>query len=779
MIGGLFLVLSLIYNVTVPLWESDNEWSHYSYARYIVINRELPAPDSQIAITFINDQCLNEVQQEFTTVHQFRQPPLYYLLGALTISWIDIDVELPYVTNPHVYAPRGAAGTNIAIHSPAEDFPYQGTVLAVHVLRLLSTLIGLSGLVAVYLTGLLLFPRRRYLALAALAVTAFVPQYVFSSSVINNDILVGALGFWCVYLCIYVILRGFKPLALLAAIAAAGLAVLAKYTALPLIPVVIAALAISFFRAWRRDGQSLPKLLGQVALLAVAGSLPALLWLIRNKLLFGQFFLGYSGLLSALLLEPGRFLVAGDSPQLLDPLRAGEFAFMTFWGLFGNDLLALPASILTILAAISGVALFGVILFLLDKQQPRYLRILTLLAIFFVLEAWALSAIKAAGTSEPRGRYLMPIFSTVSFLLVIGLYHLLPARLKVPGLAAVSVGLFVLALSVPFFLLQPAYAAPPLQASVDLLPEEEPAHATFGDFAELIGYRVETDRVGLFEPIDVILVWRSLQKTDNNYTVGVHILDGANVSHGTLTSYPGRGNFATSLWQPGDVFRDPYRLYLEPSARDYLPSLGRIKVALYCYHPDDTEHLPVSDQEGNAIGDAVYLGRLKLVDRDVEPASPASTGLLAQFGDQIGLESVALTPDLQPRPGETMTITLQWQALARPAADYTLFAHLQNAQGEQIAGNDQPLTGGYYPSGLWDAGESVRYVHHLSLPRVLDQGRYDLVIGLYDPQTGERLPVSQAGASKKPNGELLLGSWELAYHYHFLPGILASPARQD
>ena len=38
LVGALFLLLSLYYNLSIPLWESDNERSHFSYVRYIVDN---------------------------------------------------------------------------------------------------------------------------------------------------------------------------------------------------------------------------------------------------------------------------------------------------------------------------------------------------------------------------------------------------------------------------------------------------------------------------------------------------------------------------------------------------------------------------------------------------------------------------------------------------------------------------------------------------------------------------------------------------------------------
>ncbi|MEA3337516.1 MAG: glycosyltransferase family 39 protein [Chloroflexota bacterium] len=764
-------MLSFYYNLTVPLWESDNEWAHYSYVRHIVTNRQLPAPDTLVEVAPSGDTC-QVIEENRVRNSQFRQPPLYYALGALAISWVDVDEELPWVANPHLFTQGARAGHNAAIHTAAESFPYSETTLAVHILRFFSGLIGLSGLVATYLTGLLVFSKQRTLALAMMAVNAFIPQYVFSSAVINNDILVGALGAWCVFFCVYAVLKDSSPLILMLAAAMAGLAVLAKYTALPLIPLVAVALLVRLRQARARGWQHAVTYAWQVGLMIGLAAIPLLLWFLRNKLLYDQIIVDYPPL-AGFLADGQAWLVAGpDGGWLLDPVRAGEFSFMTFWGLFGNDTIALPPPILYLLAAVCLFALVGAIVTIFDKHQPMDRRILVLAAILFVLEAWLFSALKSVGTSEPRGRYLMSVFSTISFLLVLGTHRLLPNRIKKPGVAALCVALLVLTILVPPLLLKPLYATPVLEGSPGLRASEEPVYVKFGDFAELLGYQIDSDRLDVFEKLNVTLVWRALEETPNNYTVGLHLLDGANRSHGWLATYPGRGNFATSLWRPGDVFRDTYELYLEPSATEYLPSLGRVKISMFCYNaldPEEYDLLPVSAPGAKPIGDAVYVGRLRLADSMVdEPIAGRES--LASFDESIDLESVSLSDETLV-PGEDLLIDLVWRATGETGRDYTLFAHLVDLQGTQVAGNDQPLTDSYFPSGLWQAGDRVTHNHRVTLPRLLPAGPYEIRIGLYDPQSGVRLPVQEAEGEQLQNSELILRKYDVTTRYLFFPKV--------
>ena len=780
LVGALFVLFSLYYNVTIPLWESDSEWAHYHYVRYIQDNKALPTPQTQFRIQDTADPCAGDPYGLLTPNLQFRQPPLYYLLGAAFSSWVDAHDGWQIVTNPHVFTDPTRAGVNVAVHSAAEGWattgwatggrPYAGTVLAVHVLRLMSGLFGLLGLVAAYLTGRLFFPGKRQLATAVMALNAFIPQYVFSSSVVNNDILAGALGSWCVFFCASALLRKPRvgvvtpqagtPSGVMLAVATAFLATAAKYTALPLIPFAGLATAASLVRAARGDRSAFSTFLWRVGLVIVALVVPVVVWWGRVKPLTSEFltrFLPQAGLAAA---ARAAILGGPGGERYINPGRAGVFSFMTFWGLFGNDDLALPRVVLIPLAVVALVAIAGLVRYLVDRREPpaadqnaTSVRALVIAALALVLVAWAISAFKSFGTSEPRGRYLLPVYSTVSLLLVLGLYRALPTRLGLPGVQAVCGSLLALTLVAPLWIIQPAYAPPPLARSAALLPGEEPIKATFGGFAELVGYHLEPARIGLFDRLTVTLVWHAVAKTSHNYTLSLHLLDGADRSLGAVHSYPGHGNYATSLWQPGDIFRDTYALYLGPSARGHLPSLGRVKVAFHCYGEEGDAHLQVTDAQGDAVGDAVYLGRIKLAASQADATSPEAGVDPFVFGDEIALKSYTVSPPGDLSPGQDLAVELRLQALAQPRADYTAFAHLVNAQGETVAGNDQPLTGMYYPSGLWEAGEEVSHVQKLHVPDALLPGEYTLFMGLYNPQTGVRLPIRDAFGTPMPGDQ--------------------------
>lgn len=763
-IGALFLALSLFYNITIPLWESDNEWSHYQYVRYIVMEQRLPRPDTQIAVAPTNDICDPFAAGGMTTVHQFRQPPLYYLLASSVVAGMDLSNDSAVINNPHLHTGQG--GVNVAVHTAAESFPYTGTVLAVHRIRLFSALVGLAGLIATYLIGLALFPTRRWMALAMLAINAFVPQYIFSGSVVNNDILAGALGAWCLYFCLHYVQQraGFGVLMLAMLLAILG--IMAKYSSLILLPALLLAITARLFITWRYARTEFAAQLHRILLVLLLSSLPVIVWLARNQMLTGHLLGDYAYIFVSLFQSESGATVSNVT---LHPLRATQFMIMTFWGLFGNDNITYPDLVLVILQATFVLAIAGVLWVAFDRRQAPRLRWTVAAVAGVVIIAWVINLFKAIGTAEPRGRYFLPIYALFSFLLALGLNRLLPRRWQHAGTVFLLLLLLILSLITPPWLLHSPYAQPALAASDLLLPNEQPLHVIFGDTAELVGYSIEPQRLSLFEPLTVTLVWRVLHPAAGNYTVAVDLLDGDHQSLYRSASFPGNGNFATSLWQPGDIFRDVYRVWLAPNARPSLPGMGRVKVSMYCYSPETVQPLPVTNAAGQSLGDAVSVGRIKLAaEADAQPTP--TTEPLFDFGGEIALQKANYSPSQFPY-GKELTIQLDWRALAQPTHDYTVFVHLLDGQGHPVASYDVPLTNGRYPSGLWEAGEQVTHQQILPLNNILLTGEYSLRMGLYDPASGARLPARDAQGNTLSNAEAPIGTLSGPDNFQFLPDL--------
>jgi hypothetical protein len=78
-------------------------------------------------------------------------------------------------------------------------------------------------------------------------------------------------------------------------------------------------------------------------------------------------------------------------------------------------------------------------------------------------------------------------------------------------------------------------------------------------------------------------------------------------------------------------------------------------------------------------------------------------------------------------------------------AEYHLFVHLGDPGQAPLAQADSPLMNGTYPSQLWADGEVFDETVSLVLPPDLLPGDYPITIGIYDYETGQRLPVTIPG----------------------------------
>ncbi len=138
----------------------------------------------------------------------------------------------------------------------------------------------------------------------------------------------------------------------------------------------------------------------------------------------------------------------------------------------------------------------------------------------------------------------------------------------------------------------------------------------------------------------------------------------------------------------------------------------------------------------------------------LNPARPAE----AVFGDRVRLIGYTIEPE-QPEPGQTLRLTLYWRALAPMSHDYTVFVHVRPPGGGNVAQADHRPLGNLYPTTLWPVGETIRERSDLFLPAELSPGAYDLWVGLYLLETGQRLPVQNdtSGENAVKLGRLTVG----------------------
>jgi uncharacterized membrane protein len=284
----------------------------------------------------------------------------------------------------------------------------------------------------------------------------------------------------------------------------------------------------------------------------------------------------------------------------------------------------------------------------------------------------------------------------------------------------------------------------------------------FGDQLRLLDHRVVTDSHG---ELVTHLIWEALKPIDQELRFYVGYLDSAGAVLHETPFYPPVAElwYPTTRWTPG-----------EPVLVQTLPwtlAADRFTLVLAVYTGDDgrqvAQRLPVSAEEGIVVLEAGTLARLTGYTRSADngwiaqsPPLPPTGPATAVFGDQLVLEGWQVAPN-PVAAGEAVQVTLNWRAQPQAAMDFSLFLHLLDGAGNKVAQLDgqphdflgpRPMTG-------WLPGETLAGVERLSIPPETPPGRYRLVLGLYNWQTGERLPVT--GPAAQPDQTVQLVELEI------------------
>ncbi|NLV74694.1 MAG: hypothetical protein GXY52_08430 [Chloroflexi bacterium] len=138
----------------------------------------------------------------------------------------------------------------------------------------------------------------------------------------------------------------------------------------------------------------------------------------------------------------------------------------------------------------------------------------------------------------------------------------------------------------------------------------------------------------------------------------------------------------------------------------------------------------------------VLIGQSSQIGAGETPRYAAST----LFSDTLRLFGYDLSA-VDVEPGDSLKVTLVWQAEQATAENWVVFVHLLDQGGVLVAQHDGEPNAGQYPTSAWVVGEPVRDAHVLELPESLPAGEYRLVMGMYRWPSLERLTVAELDGS--------------------------------
>ncbi|HID62581.1 MAG TPA: phospholipid carrier-dependent glycosyltransferase, partial [Anaerolineae bacterium] len=268
-----------------------------------------------------------------------------------------------------------------------------------------------------------------------------------------------------------------------------------------------------------------------------------------------------------------------------------------------------------------------------------------------------------------------------------------------------------------------------------------PAQADLAGKVLFLGYDLygpaESD-VKSGDTLQVITYWRCLEEMEENYSVYVRLVqrtkeDEAGHLWGQTDNWPAQGFLPTSQWREGMMARDKY------------------SIEILAGTPPGDYHLEVGLYSVLGGGRTRVLGRWEAPQRTVrvvKPLTPPSVESLEiqnllpkSLGGRVELLGYNLSP-ITFRPGDPLPLTLFWRAESDLDEDYFVLLQLQAEDGTGWTLHRERPADGSYPTTLWEQGEIVREQLDARIPADVPPGRYALMAGLTDAESGEEVGLA-------------------------------------
>lgn len=532
----IFIFLASLYNVVTPPFESPDEVGHFYNIFHILTTHTLP----------------NQYTSNSGEAHQ---PPLYYLLAGIGASFADLrDRTGVFRPNPQFMgAGNGGMEINAGLHGSGDTFPYRGQALALHLARLVSSLMGAGTVLLIFVLAAEMFPEHPTVAWLAAGMAALDPQFLFISGSVNNDNLLNLLtaAAWVV---LYKIFKNpQRERKWWAAGVLFGLAMLTKLNA-----VVIAFVAGIVLLICANRISSSKYFFANLMRFSVPFFFINGWWLVRNQILYGDP-LGWSAFANIYT------ATARQSPLTLNEI--GNFLrtqFRSFFGAFGWENVWAPNDYFLLIKITLVIGLVGLIFYFIQRKESRHHKRewAFLIIIIIVQEAVQFAFILNRDQSFYQGRYLFPIIGPIMILVSFGWLYWLPRKFRVAPFALLVIFLSA-AIYMPLKVIRPAYPSvflPKWRLNFVNYRVDENIGGEVRLRAYQLNAKPETNKV------ELVLYWSPLQIPLENFSATVRVYDADERLIVEKTHIPGKKSAQPpETWWYQDILPDPYQLSLPDS----------------------------------------------------------------------------------------------------------------------------------------------------------------------------------------------------------------------
>jgi hypothetical protein len=126
----------------------------------------------------------------------------------------------------------------------------------------------------------------------------------------------------------------------------------------------------------------------------------------------------------------------------------------------------------------------------------------------------------------------------------------------------------------------------------------------------------------------------------------------------------------------------------------------------------------------------------------VQQVPPLALKNGANLGGKVEIAGATVQPG-RVVPGEPARVTVFFKVLQPLDADYIVFVHVEDADGKLERMNlDHKPANGVLPTTQWKPGETVKDEFAVYLPVGIPSRGINIWMGLWDPRTDARLPLT-------------------------------------
>ena len=212
-----YILVAGVYSAVIPVFEGFDAQAHFAAVQYFRSERSIP------------ELTPATVARSYELIPH---PPLYYALSALAaFPWPLEEASAVAKASVNAYFDKSLS-TRESITLPGASWQDLAPAWAA---RFVSTLGGLIVLLCTWWMARRLAPCRPTFALAAAAIAAFNPQFLFTAVTISNDAWSAATAALALALGVDTVVAGRSPRAWLWVGAATGIAALTKYSTLAIV----------------------------------------------------------------------------------------------------------------------------------------------------------------------------------------------------------------------------------------------------------------------------------------------------------------------------------------------------------------------------------------------------------------------------------------------------------------------------------------------------------------------------------------------------------------